>query len=44
VDFNDVNFSENAPVKKLGLTKGEIYSGNAADKFVETSPFKFEGL
>ncbi|MEZ4688986.1 MAG: linear amide C-N hydrolase [Ignavibacteria bacterium] len=44
VDFKDVNFSENAPVKKLSLTKGEVYSGNSADKFVETSPFKFEGL
>jgi hypothetical protein len=30
--------------KKLGLTNGEIYSGNAAGKFVETSAFKFEGL
>lgn len=44
VDFNDVNFSENAPVKKLSLTNGEIYSGNAAGKFIETPAFKFEGL
>lgn len=44
VNFKDVNFSENASVKKLSLTKGEIYSGNAADKFVDSKPFKFEGL
>ncbi|MBK8553891.1 MAG: linear amide C-N hydrolase [Ignavibacteria bacterium] len=44
VDFQDVNFSENAPVKKLNLTGGEIYSGNAADKFIESKAFKFEGL
>ena len=44
VDFKDVDFSENAPVKKLGLTKGEIYSGNSAGQFVTSQPFKFEGL
>lgn len=44
VDFKDVDFNENTPVKKLNLTKGEIYSGNTADKFIITPAFKFEGL
>lgn len=37
VDLKDVNFNAGAPVKKLTLTNGEIYAGNAAGKF-EKSP------
>lgn len=44
VDFKNVDFSANAPVKKLNLTKGEIYSGDASSKFVISKPFEFAGL
>ncbi|MBS1517004.1 MAG: linear amide C-N hydrolase [Bacteroidetes bacterium] len=44
IDFKNVDFSESASVKKLNLTKGEIYSGNAADQFMAATAFKFEGL
>ncbi|RPD42144.1 linear amide C-N hydrolase [Chitinophaga barathri] len=44
VDFKNVNFSKGARVKKLGLTKGEIYAGDAAKKFVNAQPFRFQGL
>ncbi|MCP9612740.1 linear amide C-N hydrolase [Coprobacter tertius] len=33
VDFKDVDFKAGAPIKKLILTNGEVYSGNTADKF-----------
>lgn len=44
IDFKDVNFSEKAPVKKLNVSKGEVYAGNAAKSFVKSKPFKFLGL
>lgn len=44
VDFKDVNFTESAPVKKLNLTTGETYAGNAASRFVDSAPFKFMGI
>jgi len=44
VDFKNIDFSEKAAVKKLSLTGGEIYAGDAVNKFIETKPFKFEGL
>jgi penicillin V acylase-like amidase (Ntn superfamily) len=44
VDFKNIDFSEKATVKKLNLTGGEIYAGDAVNKFKETKPFKFEGL
>lgn len=44
VDFKTVDFSEKAPVKKLNLSKNETYAGNAASSFINTKPFKFEGL
>lgn len=44
VNLNDVDLSEGAPVKKLGLTNNEIYAGNASKNFVPTPPFKFMGL
>lgn len=43
VNFKDVDFSKNAPVKKLDLVGGKTYAGNTADKFVESAPFKFLG-
>ncbi len=44
VDLKNVDFSANAPVKKLNLTKGEIYSGDTSSKFVISKPFEFAGL
>lgn len=41
VDFKSLNFSAGSPVKKLSLTKGEIYSGNTAKDFKESKPFVF---
>ena len=44
VDFKNIDFSEKAAVKKLSLTGGEIYAGDAVNKFKESMPFKFAGL
>lgn len=41
VPLADLNFKEGAPVKKLELLHGKVYSGNAAKKFVKTKPFVF---
>jgi heat shock protein HslJ len=41
VNLADVDFSAGAPVKKLAVSQGEIYSGNAAEKFAATEMFKF---
>ena len=44
VDFKNIDFSEKAAVKKLNLTGGEIYAGDAVSQFKKAKPFKFEGL
>lgn len=44
VNFKDIDFSPKGEVKKLNISKGETYSGNAVKSFVKTSPFKFLGL
>lgn len=41
VALSDLNMNEGAPVKKLPLANGQVYSGNAASKFTEASPFPF---
>lgn len=41
VDFNDVDFKNGAPVKKLAIAGGKYYAGNAASQFVSTEPFVF---
>ena len=41
VNIGDIDFSEGKPVRKLTVSDGTIYSGNAAEKFVETESFKF---
>ena len=41
VNLKDANFSEGAPVKKLSISEGQIYSGNTIKDFKESSPFKF---
>ena len=42
VPLADLNFSPDAPVMKLTLAGGQVYSGNVAQQFVATAPFKFE--
>jgi choloylglycine hydrolase len=41
VPLADLDFGEGAPVKKLTVTGGKIYAGNAADKFEPAKPFAF---
>jgi len=41
VSFDKLDFSAGAPVRKLTLTGGEIYAGDAAGEFAPAPPFKF---
>ncbi len=41
VPLKDLDFTAGAPVKKLPLTDGQVYSGAAANKFVVAQPFNF---
>ncbi len=41
VDMADLDLKEGAPIKKLALAGGKVYSGNAASKFVAAPSFKF---
>lgn len=41
VPLADLDLEEGAPVKKLTIAGGKVYSGNAVDKFVETPAFTF---
>ena len=44
VKLDDLDFKPGAPVKKLTLTGGKTYNGNAADQFVEAKLFNFASL
>ncbi len=44
VKLADLDFKPGAPVKKLTLTGGKTYSGDASDKFVEAKLFNFASL
>lgn len=44
VNLKEIDFSEKSPVKRLGLSKGEVYAGNAVAAFKASAPFKFQGL
>ena len=41
VPLAEMDFREGALVKKLELTSGKTYSGNAAAQFKESRPFEF---
>ena len=41
VPLVDLDLKEGAPVKKLTVAGGKVYSGNVADKFVPTPSFAF---
>jgi penicillin V acylase-like amidase (Ntn superfamily) len=44
VDLKKIDFSENAPAKKLSIENHETYAGDATASFKNAKPFKFEGL
>jgi choloylglycine hydrolase len=41
VPLADLDFKEGAPVKKLAVAGGKVYSGNAAASFMPAQPFAF---
>ncbi len=41
IDFNNLDFSPGSEVRKLTLTNGEIYAGDAAGKMLPSKPFTF---
>jgi len=41
VPLADLDFSPGAPVMMLPMAGGQVYAGNAADKFVPSEPFEF---
>lgn len=41
INFKGLNFSSGADIKKLSLTKGEIYAGNAASNFKNDEGLNF---
>lgn len=44
VDLKKLDFSKKGKVRKLALDKNQIYAGETSSKFVETEPFKFQGI
>lgn len=44
VEFDKIDFSEKAKVRKLNLDKNENYSGESSKNFAVTDPLKFLGL
>ncbi len=44
VDFANIDFTKNAPVKKLDLVGGKTYAGNTINEFVNSEAFKFLGV
>jgi len=41
IDLKKLDFSPEGKVRKLSLTNGEIYAGDAADRMKDTEPFRF---
>ncbi|MBD2394361.1 linear amide C-N hydrolase [Cyanobacterium aponinum AL20118] len=41
IDFSQLDFSPTASVKKLSLTDGTFYAGDATDNLVSETPFQF---
>ncbi|NGP53538.1 linear amide C-N hydrolase [Thioalkalivibrio sp. XN8] len=44
VDLKKIDFSANAPVRKLSLDGGQVYAGEASAFFEDSEPFEFQGL
>lgn len=41
VDLRQTDLSEGAPVRRLTLTGGEMYAGDATAQFTVSEPFEF---
>ena len=41
MNLADMEFAPGAPTKKLTLTEGAVFAGNAAAQFQPATPFKF---
>ena len=41
VSLTKLNLKPGAPVKKLTIQNGEVFSGEVADQFKDAEPFKF---
>ena len=44
IDFQNLDFSVGAPVKKLSLDQNEVYAGESSAHLVQANPFAFQGL
>ncbi len=44
VDLKKVDFSKNAQVKRLSVSKNEVYAGETSQEFIATKPFTFIGI
>lgn len=44
VDLNKLDFSKSGKVRKLSLDEQQIYAGETSDKFIESTPFVFQGI
>lgn len=44
VDLKKVDFSNSAQVKRLSVSKNEVYSGETSSYFIATKPFTFIGI
>lgn len=44
VDLKKVDFSKEADVKRLSVSKNETYSGDTSSSFTKTASFKFAGI
>ena len=44
VEFDKLDFSENAAVTKLSLSNNENYSGESSKDFQVSAPFNFAGI
>ncbi|MHC5353648.1 linear amide C-N hydrolase [Myroides sp. LJL115] len=44
LDFNELDFSEKAKVKKINLANSPMIAGNSKDKLITAKPFEFLGI
>jgi len=44
VEFNKIDFNENAKIRKLSLENNENYAGESSMNFRDSKPFEFAGL
>lgn len=44
VDLKKLDFSETSSIRKLKVDAGETYAGEVSSEFLESAPFRFQGL